>query len=159
MVRNRRIYEMLTQSIESIKEKYMWEPFDIITTDKMENDIKNVVVELIPDFYSHVNIAEGEIYIDNIFFKQYFGVLQLLPCVFDVREAYRYELFVGRERVGDIYFEKNIDPCEYGYIVTFEPFEPIKRFEYVIDATNAVLKTRNAIDNKEGDAHDEQKQD
>lgn len=34
-----------------------------------------------------------------------------------------YDLYIDNVPVGMISFKKNLDPCNYGYIVTVNPFE------------------------------------
>ena len=46
-----------------------------------------------------------------------------LPCMFTVKECYFYDLYIDNVPVGMISFKKNLDPCNYGYIVTVNPFE------------------------------------
>ena len=60
---------------------------------------------------------------------------ELLPCMFQVKEYYFYDLYIDNVPVGRISFKRNLDPCNYGYIVTVDPF---KWCEHVRNAFNPV---------------------
>lgn len=139
---NRWFHENMNRFIHGIWGRYELQPFDIVTTTALENDIRNKIIELLPCFYSHVRIDGKEIHVSGIFFEQYAATMQFLPCMFTVQERYFYNLYIDNEEVGTILFEKNLDPCTYGYVVTVNLFEMC---EYIRKALNADPETEEVI--------------
>lgn len=69
-------------------------PFERDTMSMVENDVREKIVELFPDFYFHAKIVEKEIHISSLFFKKYATAMHFLPCMFSVKESYFYDLYI-----------------------------------------------------------------
>lgn len=122
-MQNRYFYQRMKHFVKELSCRYFGQPFNIWTTSAMEDDIRREVKTQYPLFYENVHIAGREIHISSEFFKKYAVAMMFLPCMFTVKECYFYDLYIDNVPVGMISFKKNLDPCNYGYIVTVNPFE------------------------------------
>ncbi len=122
-MQNRYFYQRMKHFVEELSCRYFGQPFNIWTTSAMEDDIRREVKTQYPLFYENAHIAGREIHISSEFFKKYAVAMMFLPCMFTVKECYFYDLYIDNVPVGMISFKKNLDPCNYGYIVTVNPFE------------------------------------
>lgn len=133
-------YEIMQRFMrETIWGRYAYAPFERDTMSMVENDVREKIVELFPDFYFHAKIVEKEIHISSLFFKKYATAMQFLPCMFSVKESYFYDLYIDNVPVGRISFETNVDPSYgYGYVLTMDPFE---RYEFIRNAFMPTVET------------------
>lgn len=134
-MQNRYFYQRMKRFVEELSCRYFGQPFNIWTTSAMEDDIRREVKTQYPLFYENAHIAGREIHISSEFFKKYAIAMMFLPCMFQVKEYYFYDLYIDNVPVGRISFKRNLDPCNYGYIVTVDPF---KWCEHVRNAFNPV---------------------
>ena len=93
--------------VKNLFDRYFGMLFNIDTTAKMEKEIKSEVYRKCP-----------EIYFDERFLKNNNGIICFLPCIFTIKEKYFYDVYAGTVPVGEIAFKKNLDPANYGYIIT-----------------------------------------
>lgn len=134
-MQNRYFFTKMQQFIAELFWAFAGKPFDIYTTSVMEDKIRCEVEKLYPDFCLNARIVGREIRISREFYKEYAIAMMFLPCMFQVKEYYFYDLYIDNVPVGRISFKRNLDPCAYGYIVTVDPF---KRCEHVRNAFNPV---------------------
>ena len=104
--------------VKNLFDRYFGMPFNIDTTAKMEKEIKSEVYRKCPDIEKYVRIEGKEIYFDERFLKNNNGIICFLPCIFTIKEKYFYDVYAGTVPVGEIAFKKNLDPANYGYIIT-----------------------------------------
>lgn len=136
-MQNRYFFVKMQRFISDLFCFFTGEPFDIYTTSAMEDKIRCEVQRLYPKFYLNARIEGREIHISREFYKEYAIAMMFFPCMFNVKEHYFYDLYIDNVPVGRICFEKNLDPCAYGYIVTVDPFEGC---EHVRNAFNPVTE-------------------
>nr|DAF90216.1 MAG TPA: hypothetical protein [Myoviridae sp. ct3Oc10] len=134
-MQNKYFFTKMQQFISELFWAFAGKPFEIYTTNVMEDKIRCEVEKLYPDFYLNARIVGREIRISREFYKEYAIAMMFLPCMFQVKEYYFYDLYIDNVPVGRISFKRNLDPCAYGYIVTVDPF---KWCEHVRNAFNPV---------------------
>lgn len=134
-MQNKYFFTKMQQFISELFWAFAGKPFEIYTTNVMEDKIRCEVEKLYPDFYLNARIVGREIRISREFYKEYAIAMMFLPCMFQVKEYYFYDLYIDNVPVGRISFKRNLDPCNYGYIVTVDPF---KWCEHVRNAFNPV---------------------
>lgn len=146
---NRQFHKVMQQFMNDVWKIYCGAHFNLDITDMIERDIRNRLLKIIPEFYQHARIDGKEIHITSVLFKEYSEIIQFFPCMFKVQESYFYDIYIDNVPVGRISFKKILDPCNYGYELTVDPFE---QCEFLRD----VFIT---ISFEEENLHDEQKPD
>ena len=104
--------------VKNLFDRFLGMPFDVYTIMKMENEIKEEIYRKCPDIERYVRVEGKEIHFDERFLKNNNGIICFLPCIFAIKEKFFYDVYAGTVPVGEMAFEKNLEPDNYGYIIT-----------------------------------------
>lgn len=98
--------------------KYMYMIFDINTMSMFEFEISREIYRRCPHIKEYVSLRGKEIHFDRVFFRKNNGVLTFIPVIFAIKENFFYDVYIDGAPVGQISFKRNLDPMNYGYIIT-----------------------------------------
>lgn len=104
--------------LKNLFERFLGMPFDINTITEMEREIAKEIYKKCPDIEKYVRVEGKEIHFDERFLKNNNGIICFLPCIFTIKEKFFYDVYAGTVPVGEMAFKKNLDPANYGYIIT-----------------------------------------
>ena len=99
-MQNKYFFTKMQQFISELFWAFAGKPFEIYTTNVMEDKIRCEVEKLYPDFYLNARIVGREIRISREFYKEYAIAMMFLPCMFQVKEYYFYDLYIDNVPVG-----------------------------------------------------------
>lgn len=108
----------MREFLENLFERFFGLTFDIRTITAMEMEIANEIYRKCPEIDKYVRVEGKEIHFDEKFLKNNNGIVCFLPCIFTIKEKFFYDVYAGTVPVGEMAFEKNLDPANYGYIIT-----------------------------------------